>query len=382
MRYENGKLTETDIADKIHISYKDEKMELPLSVFDDIVKQYNDSVKIYTYEIDYETPNGGTDQIQYCARTKKEAIVLLKQECMRNNLGNPIIDSISSVYNEEDALEYGERYGSIRSPELHLHLTGTITIELDREDYKGDPVNGNFPADSFVDYINTLCTEELNGIKLDKTSISINAVTEDAIRTTLAVDHNFFAVVDIACTYDKFLKRCSGELPATCFPYDEVRLNFAQDTKDPTIMIHGREGFEKMKSLIRMREYPPQKRYEYILNLYDMAVKYNNVVKEGSFFAIDHILKSGTTFTIVLKTEKNSLPYMMCAINDFVKKESIEHLTAEYDLTDEEAEEILNVFPSFVERLDMSFSNNDFLNDTVRIAKGVVKKTEEKEKTE
>jgi len=67
---------------------------------------------IYTFHIKY---NGIDDfgNIEFCAETKNDAIVLFAEWCiMDNKMQEPgYIESIEVVYNEEDAKEYGKKYG-------------------------------------------------------------------------------------------------------------------------------------------------------------------------------------------------------------------------------------------------------------------------------
>ena len=67
---------------------------------------------IYTYLIKY---NGidGFGSIEFCAKSKKEAIGLFEKWCIEDNgMTKPKpVNFIEIVYNEEDAIEYGLDYG-------------------------------------------------------------------------------------------------------------------------------------------------------------------------------------------------------------------------------------------------------------------------------
>ena len=68
---------------------------------------------IYTYKLLYD----GLDDygcIQFCAKTKEEAICLFNSWCIEDNgLKESIpITAIEVVYNEDDAMEYGSKYGT------------------------------------------------------------------------------------------------------------------------------------------------------------------------------------------------------------------------------------------------------------------------------
>ncbi|MDD6072466.1 MAG: hypothetical protein PUC12_16890 [Clostridiales bacterium] len=74
-------------------------------------KIMGDDKMIFTYLIQYE---GGDNfgSIEFCAQTKNEARKLFNDWCIIDNKMNvPVVPkSIEIVYNEEDALEYGDNY--------------------------------------------------------------------------------------------------------------------------------------------------------------------------------------------------------------------------------------------------------------------------------
>lgn len=66
---------------------------------------------MFTYLIRYN----GIDEfgsIEFCAKSKREAIELFREWCINDNGLDKIatINSIEIVYNEYDALEYGKEY--------------------------------------------------------------------------------------------------------------------------------------------------------------------------------------------------------------------------------------------------------------------------------
>lgn len=68
--------------------------------------------KMYTYHIVFETEEGD-DSIRFCAPGKEEAIELFNYWCLMDaNTKVPYeITSIEPVYDEGDAVIYGEDYG-------------------------------------------------------------------------------------------------------------------------------------------------------------------------------------------------------------------------------------------------------------------------------
>ena len=69
--------------------------------------------KIFTFSIEYD----GFDKfgnIEFCAKSKSEAINLFNNWCINDNhMTSPIpIINITTVYNEYDANEYGDLYGT------------------------------------------------------------------------------------------------------------------------------------------------------------------------------------------------------------------------------------------------------------------------------
>ena len=72
----------------------------------------------YTFEITYDCLDD-FGSIQFCANTKAEAIQLFNDWCIKdNNLQEPAPSkSVEVVYNEEDAMEYGLKYGKSK---LHI----------------------------------------------------------------------------------------------------------------------------------------------------------------------------------------------------------------------------------------------------------------------
>lgn len=65
---------------------------------------------IYTYEFAYDESIDGFGVTQFCARDKKEAKSLFDDFCKENNISVPEY-SVEIVYNEDDAREYGNKYG-------------------------------------------------------------------------------------------------------------------------------------------------------------------------------------------------------------------------------------------------------------------------------
>ena len=65
---------------------------------------------IYTYEFTYDEFIDGFGVIQFCAENKKEAELLFDDFCKENNFSVPEY-SVDIVYNEDDAREYGDKYG-------------------------------------------------------------------------------------------------------------------------------------------------------------------------------------------------------------------------------------------------------------------------------
>lgn len=65
---------------------------------------------IYTYEFTYDEFIDGFGVIQFCAENKKEAESLFDDFCKENNFSVPEY-SVDIVYNEDDAREYGDKYG-------------------------------------------------------------------------------------------------------------------------------------------------------------------------------------------------------------------------------------------------------------------------------
>lgn len=67
---------------------------------------------IYTYLIQYDGFDG-FGSIDFCAENRKEAINLFNQWCVNDNkMPAPVpIKSIETIYNDDDAEEYGDEYG-------------------------------------------------------------------------------------------------------------------------------------------------------------------------------------------------------------------------------------------------------------------------------
>lgn len=69
--------------------------------------------KIFTFEIVYNG-NDGYNNIQFCAKTKSEAIILFYTWCRQDNfMAKPFpICFTAVVFNQSDADEYGDEYGT------------------------------------------------------------------------------------------------------------------------------------------------------------------------------------------------------------------------------------------------------------------------------
>ena len=68
--------------------------------------------KVYTFQFYFVDPETSAyDETEFCSETESEAVKLFKQFCM-DEFGIILPASMAVVYNEEDALEYGDRYGT------------------------------------------------------------------------------------------------------------------------------------------------------------------------------------------------------------------------------------------------------------------------------
>lgn len=66
---------------------------------------------MFTFEINYDTQIDNFGVIQFCAKTKNEAIQLFKNWCKTDLKRTDIeITNIEVVYNDADADEYGNEY--------------------------------------------------------------------------------------------------------------------------------------------------------------------------------------------------------------------------------------------------------------------------------
>lgn len=71
--------------------------------------------KIFTFQFSFVNPKTNkNDETQFCAETQLEAINLFSDWCLSDEkMSNvPKIDSINIVYNQADADEYGDEYGT------------------------------------------------------------------------------------------------------------------------------------------------------------------------------------------------------------------------------------------------------------------------------
>ena len=68
---------------------------------------------IYTYRFHYEAENDDFTEIEFCASTKREAKSIFYTFCEENKIA-PKNVSCEIVFNEDDAEEYGSRYGVAR----------------------------------------------------------------------------------------------------------------------------------------------------------------------------------------------------------------------------------------------------------------------------
>lgn len=68
---------------------------------------------ISTYLIRYDGIDG-FESIDFCAESRNEAIILFNQWCVDDNkMSAPVpIKSIETIYNDNDAEEYGSKYGT------------------------------------------------------------------------------------------------------------------------------------------------------------------------------------------------------------------------------------------------------------------------------
>lgn len=71
--------------------------------------------KIFTFQFEFTNPKTNKDdQIQFCAETQLEAIRLFSDWALSDEKMKkvPKIDDIELVYNQNDADEYGDEYGT------------------------------------------------------------------------------------------------------------------------------------------------------------------------------------------------------------------------------------------------------------------------------
>lgn len=72
--------------------------------------------KVFTWEFHFTNPTtGGEDSTQFCASTFNEAEQLFKEWCYQDEKfvpGTVGFYTYEVVYNEDDAKEYGENYGT------------------------------------------------------------------------------------------------------------------------------------------------------------------------------------------------------------------------------------------------------------------------------
>ncbi len=78
--------------------------------------------KIFTFEFEYRKDSGEVGEIQFCSATIEEASDLFDYWClMDERVDNPYkIESINPVWNDDDALEYGDQYGTPNEYETDL----------------------------------------------------------------------------------------------------------------------------------------------------------------------------------------------------------------------------------------------------------------------
>ena len=69
--------------------------------------------KIFTFEFEYRK-DGTIEEIQFCSPSKEEASDLFDYWClMDERVDNPYkVVSITPVWNDNDAMEYGDQYGT------------------------------------------------------------------------------------------------------------------------------------------------------------------------------------------------------------------------------------------------------------------------------
>lgn len=87
----------------------------------------------YTFDFEYGEPDSeNTDRVHICAHTQQEAMDLFDYFWDDNELPADIeIKRITVVYNEEDAAEYGSKYGSPEKYERFQNVLESVRKELD-----------------------------------------------------------------------------------------------------------------------------------------------------------------------------------------------------------------------------------------------------------
>lgn len=70
--------------------------------------------KMYTFQFDFKDPDWNDDETQFCAENYDEACSLFESWYLENFRTNiPVREyETSVVYNDDDADEYGDRYGT------------------------------------------------------------------------------------------------------------------------------------------------------------------------------------------------------------------------------------------------------------------------------